>query len=171
MFKYLNIRDNKGFSVIEVLATALVFSMAVTSIVGILTRSLQLQRRATATQKIQENAMFVLEYMTREIRVSSIANQDSNCTATVLNLNHPTSGSITYSLSNGSVTRTVGGVTGILSSNDIQFSGLVFCIKGSALGDNLPTRVTIIATISDRSTRPLASVALQTTIDSRNIAN
>lgn len=171
MFKYLNTRNNKGFSTIEVLATALVFSIAAMSIAGILARSLQLQRRANATQKIQENAIFVLEYVAREIRVSSINNQDSSCTATVLNITHPVNGDVSYSLINGSVNRVAGGITGIISSSDVEFSRLVFCVKGSPLGDDVPTRVTILATIRDRSATPITSVDLQTTIDSRVITN
>lgn len=171
MFKHLKLKNKGGFSTIEVLATALVFSIAAVAIAGITARSLQLQRRATATQKIQENAMFILEYMAREIRISSIRNQDSNCAATVLNLTHPVNGNISYNIVNGTVIRRVNGLSENLSSNEIRFSRMFFCIRGSPLGDNQPTRITILTTISDRSPNTLASINLQTTIVTRVIAN
>ncbi len=171
MFKYLKKISNCGFTTVELLVTLLVFSISAILIAGILARALNLNRRFSVTQTIQENALFVLEYMAREIRVSSIVNQNSNCTATSLNLDHPTNGSVSYALSNGTVVRTVGGRAGNLNSDTVEFSRLVYCISGSALGDNLPTRVTIVATIRDRSANPLASVNLQTTIDSRDLSN
>lgn len=171
MFKYLKLKNKNGFSTVEVLATALVFSIAAIAIAGITAKSLQLQRRATATQKIQENATFVLEYMAREIRISSIRNQDSNCAATVLNLTHPINGAVSYNVVGGTVIRTANGLSENLSSNDIQFSRMLFCIRGSPLGDDQPTRITILTTISDRSPNTLASINLQTTVVTRVIAN
>ena len=172
MFSRFKLNNNRGFTTLELLTTVFVFSLAAASIASILARSLELQRRSTVIQKIQENAMFVLESMAREIRVSAIRDQDSNCTATFLSLAHPVNGDISYSLSSGSVTRVDDdGDVGNLSSNDVEFTRLLFCITGSAVSDNMPTRITIIATIRDRSTKPIAPINLQTTIDSRDLTN
>lgn len=171
MFKFISLRNKKGFSTVEVLATAFVFSIAMMAIGGIFARGIYLQRRATATQKIQENASFVLEYMAREIRLSNVRDQNSNCSATTLNLIHPVNGYVTYTLNGSTVVRAEGGVSNAISTNDVQFTRLYFCIAGSALGDNTPTRITILATIVDNSAKPMVTINLQTTVGSRVIAD
>ena len=84
----------KGFTLIETLTTTLIFSILVVEIGLLVSQSFNLERRGFSAQKIQENGLLVLETMAREIRVSRVANQDSNCTATSLTITHPDQGAI-----------------------------------------------------------------------------
>ena len=171
MFKYLNIKNSeKGFTLLEALVATLIFSIIAVIITGILSQSLKIQKRASLALRIQENAMTILEAMAREIRVSDITNQNSSCTATSLTMVHPTEGTITYSLNNGALRRTVGSLVNDISSSDIEFSTLLFCIKGSSLGDNIQTRVTIISSLKNKSSTS-NQIDIQTTVTSRVITN
>jgi len=165
---------NKGFTTIEALATIFVFSILALLVAGIFAQTVRLQRRAGAAERVQEDAIFVLESMAKRIRVSEIHDQDSpDCSRTTLDLDHPVSGNIRYYLSNGEVRKTEGGRTESLSSSKVEFTQLAFCVTGSIFGDNLPTRVTIVASLRYRSTETMyrLPIYLQTTITTRSIVN
>jgi len=170
--KKLALNSSKGFTIIEVLVSTFVFSLIAILISGLFIQILAIQRRAFALQKIQENALFVTELLSREIRVSKIENQDSlNCTATTLNIIHPINGPVTYSLVNGALQRTAGGATSDLNSSTITFSQLNFCITGSGIGDGQQARVAIIAAIQNKTGKEILTANIQTTITSRDVQN
>src|SRR5438105_4644914 len=88
-----------GFTLIEVMISSLVFSIIMITVSSLFIQILNNQRRAFAMQKIQENSLFIMELMAREIRVSKIENQNSpDCTLTSLSITHPVNGPVTYSL-------------------------------------------------------------------------
>ena len=165
-----------GFSLIEVLAALLAFSIILITVGSIFVRMVAFQRRGFAAQKIQENSLYVLELMAREIRVSTIGpNQDNDCSSTpgtTLSMNHPVNGSVTYSLSpEGMVSRTVGGVEAYISSRDVKFTSLGFCINGSSR-DQKQARIAIIATVENTEGLPAEKLTfhLETMVAAREIA-
>lgn len=160
-----------GFTIVEVVIAAFVFSIIGILVGNIFVQSSHLQRRGFSAQAIQENAQFALEMMTREIRVGAITTVDSECSSTSLDLIHPVNGSVWYSLSGGVVVRTEGGVRTELTSTDVNVTKMVFCISGSASNDDRPTRVTIVMNVQNRTGRDIVSVPIQTTVVSRDIAS
>ena len=167
-FKILN--SQEGFTIVEVIISAFVFSIIVTVTSGLFVQILALERRAFASQKIQENGLFIMELMSREIRVSQIQNQDSlNCTATTLTIIHPVNGTVTYSLTNGVLQRIAGGVTTDLSSSTVAFSRLNFCIMGSGPTDDQQARVAILASIQNKTGREILTTSFETTVSSRDV--
>ncbi|OGM96899.1 MAG: hypothetical protein A3B86_00075 [Candidatus Yanofskybacteria bacterium RIFCSPHIGHO2_02_FULL_38_22b] len=171
MFKYLNIKKfAKGFTLIELLVSIMVFSLIVVTIGTIYMSAISWERRVVATEKIQENATLVIETMAREIRVSSIPGPDaSGCTATTLTISHPIYGTVTYSLnSEGSVLRQTSSTVNVSSFN-VKFSRMKFCIVGSGLYDNLPSKVTILLSLENRVGTQVVPIDIQTTITSRDI--
>jgi prepilin-type N-terminal cleavage/methylation domain-containing protein len=160
-----------GFTLIEVIVSAFVFSIIVLVVGGLYTNILNLQRRANAEQKIQENALYVMELMSREIRVSQITNQDAQgCNLTTLTMTHPVNGTVTYTLNgSGVLQRTAGGVTTDLNTSDIKFAKLSFCVLGSGVNDLQPTRVTILASIQNATGKDIITTSFQTTVTSRDV--
>ncbi len=164
--------SQSGFTLVEVMVATFVFSIIVLATSGLFTQILNNERRAFSAQKIQENGLYVLELLTREIRVSSIVNQNStDCSATSLTISHPVNGTVTYSLSNGVLRRTAGGVVTDLTSSDVQFSRLNFCILGSGTSDKATPRVTIIGAIQNRTGKDIVTFNLETTVSSRDIGS
>ncbi len=161
----------KGFTLIEVLVTAFVFSIIVVIVMGIFTNLLGNQRRAMASQKIQEDGLFIMELMSREIRVSQIQNQDSSgCALTALTITHPVNGTVAYTLNNsGVLERTAGGVTTAISSSEVKFSKLNFCVLGSGAPDLQQARVTILASVQNKTGKETLTTNLQTTVTSRDV--
>lgn len=173
MFKYLNIKKSEaGFTVVEVLVTSLIFSIIAMAVSAIFVETLSLQRRASASQKIQDNAIFVIENMSRDIRVSVVANQESpNCTANTLTINHPVKGDMVFRVNNGAIEKSQGGGAFIaISGSDVRFSRFNFCITGSLSNDNKTPRVAILTTVENVSGREVLEVNLQTTVSSRDEA-
>jgi len=163
-----------GFTIIEVLITSLVFSVIAIAISSIFIETLSLQRRASASQKIQDNAIFVLESMSRDIRVSSIFNQESsNCLANTLSITHPVKGSIVFRLNGGVIEKQTGSGEAFvaISGSDVKFSRFNFCITGSLSTDNKTPRVAILTTVENVSGREILEVNLQTTVSSRDVAS
>jgi prepilin-type N-terminal cleavage/methylation domain-containing protein len=162
--------SQQGFTIIEVLIASFAFSILALATTGLFIQTLDVQRRAFASQKIQENGAFIMELMAREIRVSQIQNQDSpNCSLTSLTIEHPINGTVTYSVASGVLQRRVGGVTTDLSSNAVTFSRLNFCVIGSGPTDQQQARVAILASIQNKTGKEIQTVNLETTVSSRDV--
>jgi len=169
----MNKISKNGFTVIEILVALFVFSMVGLVTTGLFSRALLIERKSAGIQSIQENALAVLELMAREIRVGVVEGQNNNCINTTLDIDvYDSSGNIVnivYGLSNGLVTRVYGGTTYVISSNDVIFNRIIFCVSGSGLpSDKQAARVTILASITN-SAGQATTVDLQTTVTSRDI--
>lgn len=166
-----------GFSLIELLVAATIFTFIVSASTGLFMQALDLQRRATSIQKIEENAQFFSEAIAREVRVSVVTSSDTSCTppdplaTNTLVIQHPVNGTVTYrydtSTGVGMITRNGQPMT----SNDVNFKSFAFCIQGSST-DGEQSRVTMPMTIESVTGRPSTrvSVSLQTTVVSRDVA-
>lgn len=180
-------RSSKGFTIIELIVTMLIISIAIPAILGIFVRSLQIQRRALSVQQIQENALFVLEAMARELRVSRITSSCpdgvSGCTIVTLDIvrsvdNEP----VSYRLDTlGNVIRHARGIDDqppgqrydtIMNSADVDFLKLDFRVTGLTADCQQP-KVTIVAAIQNRPTDPsipTAKINLQTSVTLRDLS-
>lgn len=168
-------RYSSGFSLIELLVAASIFAFVVTGVSGLFLQALDMQRRASGIQKIQENALYVLESITREVRVSTVTSGDTSCnpvdpqTTNKLVIQHPVNGTVTYEYSRPS---TVGIITRNgeqITSSDVDITAFAFCVSGSG-ADGKQTRVTIPMTLQTVAGRSVNSVSLQTTIVSRDLS-
>lgn len=171
-----------GFSLIELLVAATIFTFVVTAVSGLFLQALDIQRRASGIQKIQENALYVLESISREVRVSKVVDPDTgscdpgNLATRTITLNHPINGTVTYAYSIvsgvGRITRNVG-VSGPqqITSSDINVVTLMFCVSGSGADvAKQQSRVTIPMTLQTLGGKTINSVSLQTTIVSRDVS-
>jgi len=163
--------SENGFTVVEVLVTSLIFSIMAMAVSAIFIQIINLERRAFAIQKIQDNALLVLEEVSRDMRVSRISNQESsNCTATTITLIHPLKGTVVYQVSAGTVQRSVNGGNLIdVSGSDVNFTRMNFCILGSLANDNKSPRVSIVTSVQNRTGKEIMQIDLQTTTTSRDL--
>ncbi|HZZ99218.1 MAG TPA: prepilin-type N-terminal cleavage/methylation domain-containing protein, partial [Candidatus Paceibacterota bacterium] len=152
--KKFSSNQQKGFTLVEMLVASLIFSIIVLAVSEIFVTVLTNQRRAFAAQQIEESGQFAMELMAREIRVSDITDQDStDCSATTLTIDHPVNGTVVYSLNSGVLQRTADGVTTDISSSEVKFSRLNFCVAGSGPTDQEQARVAILAAVQNKSGR------------------
>ena len=167
--KNFKTKRESGFTIVEVLVTSFIFSIIAMSVSAVFVQALALQRRASASQKIQDNAVFVLENMSREIRVSVITDQESPaCALSTLSVVHPDKGTIVYRMTGGAIEKSQGGGPFVaLSGSDVRFTRFNFCVTGSLAGDDKTPKVSILTTIENVSGQVL-EVNMQTTVSSRD---
>lgn len=162
----------QGFSIIEMLIAASIFMIIMVVVSGIYIRVLDLQRRAQGAARVQENILYVIETMAREVRVSQITSgDDASCSSSTITLLHPVNGVVEYQLSNGIVQRKEDiGSFEDLTSSEIEFTSFNMCVTGSG-PDDQQARVTILLTAENATTQTRHKVpfTIQTTVASRDL--
>jgi len=61
-------QNEKGFTLIEAIVAAAIFATAVVSIVDVYTSTVRLNRKTDGQRKASENARYITEYLSKEIR-------------------------------------------------------------------------------------------------------
>lgn len=165
-----------GFTLIEIMISAMLFVILVGAVSGLFSQALNLQRRALGIQKVQENGQYLMETLVREIRPSQITSPNSSCSpipdvlSKELRIIHPVNGAITFTYSE------ISGVGAILrngepmTSSDVDITEFAFCVTGAG-ADGTAARVTIPITLqaSAGGGGATTAVSMQTTIISRDV--
>jgi len=165
-----------GFSLVELLVAATIFSFITAGVASLFIQALDIQRRASGIQKIEENAQFVFESVAREVRVSRITSGDTDCappdpaTTRSIIIEHPTNGTVTYDFNPGAGQGSIERNGLAITSADVNFKEFAFCVMGAG-SDGKPARLTMTATIESLNGRPSTRVSatLQTTVVSRDL--
>ncbi len=165
--------SERGFTIVEVLVSSLIFSIIAISVSGIFVQIIGLERRGFAAQKIQNNALFILEMMSRDIRVSRIANQEApNCDLATITMTHPSKGAVIYRVTSGTVEKSEnGGAYAAISTSDVNFTRMNFCVVGSGVNDRQTPRVAILTSVQNRTGKEILQINLQTTVSSRDVSD
>lgn len=167
-----NSKFKNGFTLIELLVSIFIFAIVSVLIGSVFLQTLNLQRRALLIQQAEEDIVFVLEAMAREIRVSKICSQSGQCaTSSVLDIDHPVNGQIQYNLAGNQIHRVDDGVDTILSSLAVKFTKLEFRVSGTANNDDRQPRVTIIVFANASSTTLQSEIKAQTTVSQRFLSD
>lgn len=170
-----------GFTIIELLVGIVVFSLAIIIAVELLMVGLKSQRKSIAIQNVQDNARYLLGFMSKEIRMSEINTNDSATPEGTLTLNitHPVNGNITYTFTGApdwQIKRRFWDADAIppvykegpISSPEVYVDGR-FYVDGKTLNDYQQPRVTIIMKVRTTGTKAeeQATINLETTLSQR----
>lgn len=163
---------NHGFSLIELIVAIFIFSLLALVAGGSFVSTLNLQRRALNIKRAEENGRFVLELMSRELRVANpISSLDAVCPSpgsSVLRFQHPVNGDIEYSLIGDSVHRLVNGTDTTISNPDVKITRLNFCLSGNDGNDGRQPKVAILLSLrAGEGQREEANLDLQTSVSPR----
>ena len=82
---------NKGFTLIEMLVAIAIFVFTVASVSGVFVTALKAQRRSIAYQQLLDQSSYLMEYISRSIRMAKKDNISGTCTGTA-KLNYEFSG-------------------------------------------------------------------------------
>lgn len=139
----------KGFTLIEMIVSVTVFSVAIIMIMVSYLNLSDIQRKASALRTVNDNVNFAMELMTLEIIRGKNFNSCSACgTLSFLDKN---SNTITYSFNgvNKSIERTFNIDPPVrLTSLDVEINSLVFDVNGEAIGDSTQPQVQIFINAS-----------------------
>ena len=167
--------DQRGFTLIEMVVAVFAFSIVLALIGTVFVYALTSQRRIINAQKVEENLSFVMESMTREIRVAQpdaqgvFSTLSDACTsaspafASTLDFLNSSGQRIVYSLSGNAVHRSVNGTDSIMNSNSVEFTRLQFCVSGVTVYGKQP-RITILTSVRSKDTTPQVVEDYQTTV-------
>jgi prepilin-type N-terminal cleavage/methylation domain-containing protein len=180
----------KSFTLIEILVAVAIFSLVVAICSGIFISALQNQRRILTTQRLLDQSSFVLEYMSRALRMAK-KDLTGFCITQYTNYENP-EGNLSkirfldyqdhcheFSKENTEIREKIAidnkatnlGSATPLTSPEFEVTSLKFKIFGQSQTDNFQPRVTIFLEIQKESKKPgeREKVKIQTTISQRNL--
>ncbi len=169
-------RRISGFTLIELLVAMAVFSVVMITVSGIFLTGLGGTQRIFGLQAVQESGRFVLESMTKEIRMSKVNSLDGVALASLPNGVSGPYSSLNITNANGQTVAYVFDIVGqqvsragvVLTSNNVAAVGKFYLTKNSAL----QPRVTIVMKLNNKTDQEKnkAAINLQTTVSSREYA-
>lgn len=154
-----------GFTLIEMLTAMSVFVLVAGLLSGLFFSSLNLQRRAFASRDLQDNARYILDLMSKEIRTANPITFSQPGGATALSFTNDSGVLVNYSWGGSSILRNS---PLQLTSTTINVQLLNFVLSGAGTNDNQP-RVTIILKMSSTTNPQAPSLEAQTTISTRQL--
>lgn len=178
------IKKLKGFTLLELLIGITIFTILIGAISGIFIWAIRLQKRIIVNQEVIEELSYIIEYMSRTLRMTvrddgvlclgsgdlnyenvlgensiKFINQNNDCQQFYLNTNK-----IYYSIGINTATPATYSIT----SDNIQVTDLKFKLSGSSsTNDELQPKVTIVIKAKDKFYQQ--EIKLQTTISQRNL--
>lgn len=164
----INNKKFTGFTLIELVVGVTVFVIVISIVVNLFVLGLKGQRKFLAIQNVQDNARYLLEFIAKEIRMSTINNSASNS----LNITRPDGEVVTYVFTGQTIDRLTANpsTTGPLNSNEVLISG-GFYTTGIGLDDSQQPRVTIVMKIeaTGEKKEQESEINIQTTLCPRNL--
>lgn len=172
MFKFC-INKEKGFTLIELLVAMAIFSVVMVMVSDIFLSGLGGVSRVLGSETIQESGRFMLESVSKEIRMSVLNSLDGAAVASLpngvsgpyvsLNITNMNSQTVSFTFDNTAKQISRGGE--ILNPDDVETVGRFYLVKNDAL----QPRVTISFALTNKSqrARERATINLQTTVSSR----
>jgi len=170
--------NQKGLSLLEALVAISAFVIVISVALTLFTTGIGSQRKIIAQQNVQDNAMFLLNFMAKEIRMGIVTSYNPPSTLTIERTD-PQDPLITYYVTylfdGTNIQRSTTGanpVTGPINSNNVLVSGRFYAQgKGINPGDNHQPRVTIVIRVETTGTKAeqRAVAELQTTLSQHKL--
>lgn len=135
-------RNSSGFTIVELLVAVGLFLTLIAVLSGAFVEALRSERATLRLMAANDSTLFVLEQMTREIRVGTdftLANPSE------LRFINSAGVEVAYRFTDGRVEKRAGasGAFAPITSNTVRVASLRFALSGESRSDNLQPRVTI----------------------------
>ena len=171
--------NNKSFTLVELLVTVAIFSLIVSTASGVFVSALQAQRKSLAMQELLGQTSFLMEYMSRAIRMAKKELSAPACLSeNGLNYEKTRGGKglkfINYQgicqeffwdVTTGRLKEAKGGAEEFLTSGNLQIINLNFKLRGEFQEDDDQPRITLFLEIEGKEK---SKIKIQTTISQRN---
>jgi len=175
---------NKGFTLIEILVTTTIFVSIFGIISGLFFSALKVQRKAMALQGLIKESSYVMEYMSRQLRM--VKKDDMNCTDPSEPKNYfinPDKNSVSFKNYNdecwkfyldedeGRLKIDRAGKIDFLTSADLNVLSFKINLLGDVNGDEAQPRITFVLKIqgNGQKTEEKPTIQIQTTVSQRNL--
>jgi prepilin-type N-terminal cleavage/methylation domain-containing protein len=160
----------RGFTMIELLIAIAIFIIVIAIVFSLFLTSLKSQRKTIAIQNVQDNARFLLEFIAKEVRMSTIRDLTYNGEVSDLYITRHDGEDIDYSFN--ATDKTIErfdstGSGGPISSEEISVTGK-FYVEGFGCADSLQPKVTIVLKVTTAEPEK-AEIVVQTALSLRNL--
>lgn len=156
----------QGFTILEVIVSMAIFTIIVIVVLSLFSTALKGYRRVIANQNVQENARFLMEFMAKELRMSTV----NSSTATTLVITRSDGAVVTYTFTSNRLDRTSPSSSGPISSEEVLVTGR-FYVEGIGAGDGRQPKLTITMKVEGAGGKveEQAVTNIQTTLCQRNL--
>lgn len=167
MFVRKKYNKESGLTLIELIVAVGIFGLVITMVVSIFVVALVSQRRIISLRNIEDNALFALESMSREIRTGKNFGGSVNS----LSFTNAKNESVIYRLNGNTIEKSSDGGTNYsaVTGPEVTVNYLNFYLLGQALGDGLEPRVTITIGITSQVGNQVSNTKIQNTISERSL--
>ncbi len=180
-----------GFTLVELLISVMIFSIAIAGILGVFNFMIKSQSKILNTQEVLDQASYVMEYMSRSLRM---AQKEQNCLIEDPCLDNIDKGcDYNYQLTKGGrgikfinyhnecqefywnttdkcLMKKISGQETPLTSSNLEINAFEIDISGDGVGDNDQPKVTIFLDIEKAGgTSGDAGIKIQTSVSQRNL--
>ncbi len=186
MRKCLNVKIKNGFTLVEVLVAMAIFSIGVTISLGVFLSALQAQRKTLASQRLLDQTGYVLEYMSRALRMAKKQTAQSPVCLSQNGLNYEiTRGGkglkfLNYQnicqeffldTTNKRLKELKGSSEEFLTSDELEIESFNIKLAGASEEDTDQPRVTLFLKIKGKGQKPeeKPEIKIQTTISQRDL--
>lgn len=154
----------QGFSLIELLVALAIFSIAVVTVTDIFLIGLGGGKKIFGQQNIQESGRFIMESMSKEMRMSKI-NTVAGGPYTTVSITNAAGQTLSYTIDN--TAKTISRAGARLNPAEVEVTGRFYVQRAN---DDAQPRVTIILILRNKTDkeRERSEISLQTTISSRD---
>lgn len=160
------LKKEAGFTLLELLIAMAVFSLAVIAVIDVFLVGMGGGKKVFGRQDIQESGRFIMETMSKEIRMSRI-NTAAGGPYSSVNITNAKTPPQTLNYSIDAINKTISRASDILNPSDVEVTGSFYVQRPAA---DVQPRVTVVLTLKNRTGKigERAEINLQTTISSRN---
>ena len=189
MLKCFNVKIKKGgFTLIEMLAAVMIFSLIIGAISGVFISSFRSQKSALSSQRLLDQTSYALEYMSRALRMATKQTADIPACLFQSGLNYENVPGVSglkfinhledddcqeFFLENKQLKQKKNNLTETveLTSSKLEITSLNFLLQGESQDDDLQPRVTIFLAVKGKGQKPeeQPELKIQTTISQRNL--
>ena len=189
MLKCFNVKIKKGgFTLIEMLAAVMIFSLIIGAISGVFISGFRSQKSALSSQRLLDQTSYALEYMSRALRVATKQTDDISACLSQNGLNYENIPGVSglkfinhledddcqeFFLENKQLKQKKNNLTETveLTSSKLEITSLNFLLQGESQDDDLQPRVTIFLAVKGKGQKPeeQPELKIQTTISQRNL--
>jgi len=189
MLKCFNVKIKKGgFTLIEMLAAVMMFSLIIGAISGVFISSFRSQKSALSSQRLLDQTSYALEYMSRALRMATKQTADIPACLSQSGLNYENIPGVSglkfinhledddcqeFFLENKQLKQKKNNLTETveLTSSKLEITSLNFLLQGESQDDDLQPRVTIFLAVKGKGQKPeeQPELKIQTTISQRNL--
>ena len=180
---FKKIKSAKGVSLLELIVAIALFAVLMLSATAIFKMVIDGQRNAISAQNVQENMRYIMEKISKEIRMAQIGNQECGTAAINKVFNTANDGSeiyfknqngdcVTYYLENKRIKTMVGvnGVNDFVTPAKIEVNNLKFYVVDDLIGVSASLQPYVVMTINAKAVGQAINqqaMKIQMTVSSR----